>query len=135
MHIHHVAIWAQDLDALKSFYCTLFGGQANERYHNPAKQFSSYFIRFEGGVSLELMHNPHLLAADPAQPHSLSPLQGLAHIAFSLGSPEAVDKMTARLKLLKGAEVKHLDGPRWTGDGYYESTFLDPEGNRLELTI
>ncbi len=43
--------------------------------------------------------------------------------------------MTARLKLLKGAEVKHLDGPRWTGDGYYESTFLDPEGNRLELTI
>ena len=48
---------------------------------------------------------------------------------------EEVDKMTARLKLLKGAEVKHLDGPRWTGDGYYESTFLDPEGNRLELTV
>jgi len=48
---------------------------------------------------------------------------------------EAVDQMTARLKLLKSAEVKHLDGPRWTGDGYYESTFLDPEGNRLELTL
>ncbi len=43
--------------------------------------------------------------------------------------------MPAHLKLLKGAEVKHLGGPRWTGDGYYESTFLDPEGNRLELTI
>ena len=28
-----------------------------------------------------------------------------------LGSVEEVDKMTARLKLLKGAEVKHLDGP------------------------
>lgn len=62
-------------------------------------------------------------------------LPGLAHLTFSLGSVEEVDKMTARLKLLKGAEVKHLDGPRWTGDGYYESTFLDPEGNRLELTI
>ena len=37
MHIHHVAIWAQDLEALKAFYCTLFGGQANERYHNPTK--------------------------------------------------------------------------------------------------
>lgn len=48
MHIHHVAIWAQDLEALKTFYCTLFGGQANERYHNPVKQFSSYFVRFEG---------------------------------------------------------------------------------------
>ncbi len=27
-----------------------------------------------------------------------------------------------------------LDGPRRTGDGYYESVVLDPEGNRLELT-
>jgi lactoylglutathione lyase len=26
------------------------------------------------------------------------------------------------------------DGPRWTGDGYYESVVLDPEGNRVELT-
>ena len=33
------------------------------------------------------------------------------------------------------AEIKHLDGPRWTGDGYYESTFLDPEGNRLEIFV
>ena len=132
MHIHHVAIWAQDLEALKAFYCTLFGGQANERYHNPTKQFSSYFVRFEGGASLELMHSPILFPADLSLPH---PLQGLAHLAFSLGREEEVDKMPARLKLLKGAEVKHLDGPRWTGDGYYESTFLDPEGNRLELTI
>jgi lactoylglutathione lyase len=27
------------------------------------------------------------------------------------------------------------DGPRWTGDGYYESVVLDPEGNRVELTV
>ena len=126
MHIHHVAIWAQDLEALKAFYCTLFGGQANERYHNQAKQFSSYFVRFEGGASLELMHTPILFPADLSLPH---PLQGLAHIAFSLGSVEAVDKMTARLKLLKGAEVKHLDGPRWTGDGYYESVNSDNKCN------
>ena len=63
MHIHHVAIWAQDLEALKAFYCTLFGGQANERYHNPTKQFSSYFVHFEGGASLELMHSPTLFPA------------------------------------------------------------------------
>jgi hypothetical protein len=25
-----------------------------------------------------------------------------------------------------------LDGPRRTGDGYYESAVLDPDGNRLE---
>ena len=28
-----------------------------------------------------------------------------------------------------------LNGPRWTGDGYYESIVKDPEGNLLELTI
>ncbi|MEB8287907.1 VOC family protein [Aeromonas veronii] len=132
MYIHHVAIWAQDLEALKIFYCKLFGGEANEHYYNPAKQFSSTFIRFESGASLELMHTPILFPAEPSLPH---PLQGLAHLAFSLGSVDAVNKMTARLKLLKGIDVRHLDGPRWTGDGYYESTFLDPEGNRLELTI
>ncbi len=43
MHIHHVAIWAQDLEA---FYCTLFGRQGNEC--DPTKQFSSCFVRFEG---------------------------------------------------------------------------------------
>ena len=59
MHIHHVAIWAQDLEALKAFYCTLFGGQANERYHNPTKQFSSYFVRFEGGCQPGADAHPH----------------------------------------------------------------------------
>ena len=27
-----------------------------------------------------------------------------------------------------------LDGPRQTGDGYYECAFLDPDGNRIEIT-
>ena len=27
-----------------------------------------------------------------------------------------------------------LDGPRRTGDGYYESLILDPDGNRVEIT-
>jgi lactoylglutathione lyase len=28
-----------------------------------------------------------------------------------------------------------LDGPRRTGDGYYESVVLDPDGNRVEVTV
>ena len=28
-----------------------------------------------------------------------------------------------------------LGGPRRTGDGYYESAVLDPDGNRIELTV
>ena len=27
-----------------------------------------------------------------------------------------------------------MDGPRRTGDGYYESVILDPDGNRVEIT-
>jgi hypothetical protein len=28
-----------------------------------------------------------------------------------------------------------LDGPRRTGDGYYESIVLDPEKSRVEITV
>jgi lactoylglutathione lyase len=27
-----------------------------------------------------------------------------------------------------------LNGPRCTGEGYYESVVLDPDGNRIEIT-
>jgi lactoylglutathione lyase len=42
-----------------------------------------------------------------------------------------VDALTARLAR-DGFTV--LDGPRRTGDGYYESVVLDPDGNRVEIT-
>ena len=44
----------------------------------------------------------------------------------------AVDELTQRL-VNDGYE--RLDGPRRTGDGYYESVVLDPEGNRIEITV
>jgi lactoylglutathione lyase len=56
---------------------------------------------------------------------------GLTHVAIALGSPSAVDELTERLKA-DGHPV--LDGPRRTGDGYYESVILDPDGNRVEIT-
>jgi lactoylglutathione lyase len=47
----------------------------------------------------------------------------------------------ARLEVMRSTTVeaaKHapetLDGPRRTGDGYYESLVLDPDGNRIEIT-
>jgi len=48
-----------------------------------------------------------------------------------VGSDEGVDELTGRLHR-DGYTV--LDGPRRTGDGYYESVVADPDGNRVELT-
>jgi lactoylglutathione lyase len=56
---------------------------------------------------------------------------GLTHFAISLGSDSLVDELTRRLEN-DGYPV--IDGPRRTGDGYYESVVLDPDGNRIEIT-
>ena len=126
MRVEHVALWVTDLERVRVFYSTYFGATAGAKYVNPAKQFESYFLTFpDGGTRLELMRVPGMAAA-------AGDLRiGLAHFAFALGSVGAVDELTERLRA-DGFEV--VDGPRWTGDGYYESVVLDPEGNRIELT-
>lgn len=56
---------------------------------------------------------------------------GYIHLAFQLESEQAVDKLTERLV---GDGYEKLDGPRRTGDGYYESCILDPGNNRIEIS-
>jgi lactoylglutathione lyase len=127
MKIEHVAIWTNDLERMRTFYETCFGATAGPRYHNPAKQFSSYFLSFDGGARLELMQIPDL-PGGAGSAHAI----GYAHLALSVGSQTAVDTLTARLQA-DGTPI--LDGPRTTGDGYYESVIADPDGNRIEITI
>jgi lactoylglutathione lyase len=55
---------------------------------------------------------------------------GYAHLGVALGSRAAVDALTKRLQ---GDGFPLLDGPRQTGDGYYESMVADPEGNRIVI--
>jgi len=129
MRIEHVAIWTGNLSRLASFYETYFQASVGRRYVNPARQFVSVFLTFEGRARLELMQMPTVALRSPAE----EPLStGYAHVAFSTGSPEAVDALTTRLQA-DGYDV--LDGPRRTGDGYYESVVLDCDGNRIEITI
>jgi lactoylglutathione lyase len=97
------------------------------RYENPRKQFQSYFLSFEAGPRIELMHSPRVSGGSTAEERL-----GYAHLAMALGSEAAVDALTARLRA-DGYAV--IDGPRRTGDGYYESAVLDPDGNRIELTV
>jgi len=128
MRIAHVALWVNDLEAMRSFYATHFGGRAGAKYTNAAKGFESYFLSFEGGARLEIMRRTDVAGA--ARPAGEVP--GWAHLAFSVGSTAAVDALTRRLE---AAGLRRVDGPRRTGDGYYESVVLDPEGNRLEITV
>ena len=127
--IAHIAIWTRDLERMRVFYETYFGAVSSAIYHNPAKQFRSYFLSFGEGCKLELMHRPDI-PNDPNEP--LAQRTGLIHFAVSVGSHRQVDLLTNRLKN-EGYPV--IDGPRTTGDGYYESVVLDPENNRIEITI
>lgn len=126
MQIEHIALWTTDLERSRSFYQTYFGATANDKYGNETKQFESYFLTFSNGARLELMTNPDL--SEPITERRV----GWAHIAISLGTREAVNTLTSKLEA-DGYIV--LSQPRITGDGYYESVVLDPDGNHIELTI
>lgn len=129
MRIEHVAIWCENLEAMKAFYEQFFGAKSNEKYENPVKAFQSYFLTLPDGPRIELMQMDSVLVSSV----DVTPqVTGLAHIAFSVGSQEKVDAMATNFAD-QGYEV--LDGPRWTGDGYYECVVLDPEWNRLEIVV
>ena len=129
MNITHIAIWTKDLEKMKSFYETYFGGHSNTQYVNAAKQFSSYFVDFDSGTRLELMQMPSIpdTTNDPQRQFT-----GFIHLAFSVGSETQVNALTERLRA-DGFRV--VDNPRHTGDGYYESVVFDPENNRIEITV
>lgn len=160
MHIEHIALYVTDLEAARTFFERYLGATSNARYHNPRTGFSSYFLTFgddanrdysngndangaganggsageaatqsagNSGARLEIMTRPDIV--NEPKPAFRT---GYNHIAFSLGSRERVDELTARLRK-DGYEV--MSGPRVTGDGYYESCIVALENNLIELTV
>ena len=97
MKLDHVAIWAVDIELMRTFYEKYFDARSNLKYENERKRFTSYFLTFPGGGRLELMHRPDIQRIPDSQ------------------------------------SSREFDGPRRTGDGYYESMVADPEGNRIVI--
>ena len=127
VRIDHIALYVNDLEGAKNFFETYFQAVSNEGYHNETTDFRSYFLTFSDGSRLELMTKPDLTDSG-----NLLDRFGYAHIAFSVGSKEAVEELTERLK---ADGYPTLSGPRVTGDGYYESCVLGFEGNIIEITV
>ena len=126
MRIEHIAMYVVDLERAKDFFVKYFNAIPNNIYHNKKTDFRSYFLSFDEGTRLEIMNKPQVNNIKDTN------RTGYAHIAFSLGSAENVDHMTAELK---ADGYKIISEPRTTGDGYYESCIVDLEGNEIELTI
>ena len=150
MRIDHAALFCRDLEQMRQFFIDYFDARSNEQYHNPRTGLRTYILSFtEGSTRLELMQRteqrepssslewpsrdgrrqsqrPDVQDADPSQPAI-----GYVHLSFAVGSRKGVDLLTRRLAA-DGYTV--TGGPRTTGDGYYESSILGPEGIQIEVT-
>ena len=126
MKIDHVAMYVWDLEGAKEFFVRFFQAKPNDMYHNPKTGLKTYFLSFDDSSRLEIMNRPDM----KEKPLDIF-YQGLIHLSFKFGSKEKVDELT---KKLHEAGYEVLSGPRVTGDGYYESTVADPEGNCIEIS-
>ena len=123
--ITHIAIYTMDLERMKMFYQKYFHAESNEKYQNNSG-FSSYFLTFSSDVRLEIMSHTELEHRE-----AIDKVTGINHIAFSVGTQDAVMALTERI-VNDGYAL--LSPPRHTGDGYFESCIADPDGNRIEIT-
>lgn len=126
MRIEHIAMYVNDLEKTRDFFVKYFNAASNDGYHNKTTNFRSYFLTFDDGARLEIMNKPEM--EDSGKTFART---GYIHIAFSLGSKDAVNELTGKLQA-EGYTV--VSGPRTTGDGYYESCVVGIEGNQIEIT-
>lgn len=127
MRIDHIAIWTFNLEGLRRFYMHYFDAYSSEIYLNHSKNYHSYFLSFGGDCRLELMEMPGIPKSknDP-----LKQFTGLVHFSVKAGDRMKVNEITHKLRD-DGFQV--LSQPHSTGDGFYESTVLDPDGNRIKI--
>lgn len=124
--IDHIAIYVDDLEKNKNFFIQYFEAKSNEGYYNPKTGLKTYFLSFSDGSRIEIMNRPDMKSIEKDIQQ-----KGYIHLAFSVGSRVRVDELS---KALSEAGYEILNGPRVTGDGYYECSVYGPENNILEIT-
>ncbi|QLP97355.1 MAG: VOC family protein [Rhodoblastus sp.] len=124
----HVALWTRDLDAAR-FWRDYFGAQVGEPYRSARREgFVSRFVTLAGCGQIELMTGPWLSAC--TEEEAARERVGWDHVAVSLGSREAVDRLARRC----AADGRLVSPARVTGDGFYEAVIAMPDGVRVEIT-
>lgn len=127
MRIAHIAFWTRDLDRSASFWSATFGATVGEPYESARRPgFVSRFVSLQDGATVELMTAPWLETSLGGGDR-----EGWAHVAVSLGSEQAVRDLADRMS----SQGVLVEGPRWTGDGFFEAVVSDPDGNLVEITI
>jgi lactoylglutathione lyase len=127
MNIEHIGVVVSDLEKMKSFYESFFGGKSGNRYKNASKNFQSYFIEFDEGCRLELMK-----CLPDSNFEKGENTRGINHFTYEVSSQEEVDN---KFRTASGFDVKIVENPRWSGLGDYVGTLLDPEGNKIEILL
>jgi lactoylglutathione lyase len=132
MKLEHIAIWTHQLEALKDFYVRYFDAVPNQKYISDKGErgvLNTYFLSFDGGARIEIMTLPVIPESDNRGGHEST---GLTHLALAVATNGELDALYERLK---SDDVPIVGAPRTTGDGYYECCVLDPDGNRVEVTV
>lgn len=128
MRIDHVALYCIDLEAMRSFFVRHFGCKSNALYHNPRTGLRTYILTLpDGEARIEIMARPEV-----TEPAAEQMRAGYIHLSIAVGSRQAVEGKTRELG---AAGYACISGPRVTGDGYYESCIVGPEGILIEITV
>lgn len=125
--IELIALATSDLERLCDFYRQL-GALTSPTSKDPDTGLRTCVLDF-CGIRLEVFERRGSNEGVAGSEGSL----GLLHLGFALESADAVDELAG---VLAAAGHRVLEPPHRTGElGRYESVVLDPDGNRLKLTV
>ena len=121
-HLHHVELYAADLEASVAFWDWLLG----ELGYEPKNEWEAGRSWIRGPTYVVLVR------ADETDHQFDRQAPGLNHLAFHAASREQVDDLAAGVREREDATVLYEDRHPFAG-GYYALYCEDPEGVKVEV--